>query len=225
MTFGRTVVDFFETLQPPAHLPPGVDILWPYGSREVRRVISAFYAKYFGDENERIFLVGINPGRFGAGVTGLCFTDPVRLNRDCGISHDLSGGRELSSDFVYRMIAAFAGPEVFYRRFYLTALSPVGFLRDGRNLNYYDVNGLPQGLDAWMAESMERQILAGACRKVAFSLGRGANFRFMAAFNDRHRFFDRIEPLPHPRWVMQYRRKRLDEFIAVYVHALSKNGD
>ena len=176
MIFYRAVLDFFDSLRPPPNLPEDVDILWPYGSPEVRRVIDAFYRKYYSDRSPRIFLVGINPGRFGSGVTGIGFTDPPRLAADCGIPHSISGGAELSSDFVYRVIAAFGGPEAFFGRFYLTALSPVGYLRDGKNLNYYDVKGLPEKLDSWMAESMEKQIAAGACRRMAFSMGQGAKF-------------------------------------------------
>jgi hypothetical protein len=146
----------------------------------------------------------------------------VRLAEDCGIHHDLSGGRELSSDFVYRMIAAYGGVREFCSRFYMTALSPVGYVRDGKNLNYYDVKGLTERLDGWMAGAMERQIAAGTDRRVAFSMGMGENFKRLEAFNGRHGFFDRVEPLPHPRWVMQYRRKRLDEFIGVYLDALHR---
>ena len=216
-------MDFFNALKPPKGLPDGVEILWPYGNPETRRAMDAFYGKFYGDSGPRIFLVGINPGRFGAGVTGICFTDPVRLAEDCGIHHDLAGGRELSSDFVYRMIAAYGGVREFYSRFYLTALSPVGYVRGGKNLNYYDVKGLTEKLDGWMAGAMERQIAAGADRRAAFSMGMGENFKRLAAFNDRHGFFERVLPLPHPRWVMQYRRKRLDEFIGVYLDALGKD--
>lgn len=221
VSFGANILKFFDTLHPPASIPEGVEILWPYGAPEVKRIMRRFYLEFFGDTGKRIFLIGINPGRFGAGVTGICFTDPIRLAKDCGIAHSLAGGRELSSDFVYRMISAFGGPHAFSRRFYMTALSPVGFIRDGKNLNYYDVKGLPSQLDAWMAAAMEEQLRAGADRQAAFSMGQGANLRYLKDFNDRHRFFERIEPLPHPRWVMQYRRKRLDEFIRLYVDALS----
>ncbi|MCK5248855.1 MAG: DUF4918 family protein, partial [Spirochaetaceae bacterium] len=177
--------------------------------------------KFFNDGEKRIFLIGINPGRLGAGVTGICLTDPKRLAGDCGIPHELQGGREISSDFVYRMISAFGGPEAFYRRFYITALSPVGYIRDGKNLNYYDVKGMPEQLDSWMADAMALQLEAGADRRVAFSMGKGANFKQLQTFNDRHGFFERVEPLPHPRWVMQYRRKRLEEFIELYVDTLN----
>ncbi len=214
------IIDFFSTLDAPGNLPEDVDILWPYGSSEVQRVMETFYSKYYSDSDKRIFLIGINPGRFGAGITGICFTDPPRLEKDCGIPHKLKGGIELSSDFVYRMISAFGGTEIFYRRFYITALSPVGYVRDGKNLNYYDIKGMPEQLDAWMAETMAVQIAAGCDRRVAFSMGQGTNFKQLQAFNERHGFFERVEPLPHPRWVMQYRRKRLDEFIRLYVETL-----
>lgn len=211
---------FFSNLKAPDGLPPGVEILWPFDSPEVKRVMDVFYRKFFSDCRPRIFLIGINPGRFGAGVTGLCFTDPVNLARECGIPHELPGGRELSSDFVYRMTSAFGGLLKFYGHFYLTALSPVGFVKDQKNLNYYDVKGLPEQLDDWMARSMASQIEAGCDRRVAFSMGQGENFRHLEDFNRRHGFFGRIEPLPHPRWVMQYRRKKLDEYIRFYVGKL-----
>ena len=79
---------------------------------------------------------------------------------------------------------------------------------------------MPEQLDAWMAETMAVQIAAGCDRRVAFSMGQGTNFKQLQAFNERHGFFERVEPLPHPRWVMQYRRKRLDEFIGLYVETL-----
>ncbi len=222
MTFSDGILKFFSTLKAPESLPGGVDVLWPFDKPEVQRVMKAFFSQYFSDTAKRIFLIGINPGRFGAGVTGICFTDPPRLADDCSISHQLKGGRELSSDFVYRTIAAFGGPEAFYRQFYITALSPVGYIRDGKNLNYYDVKGMSEKLDGWMADAMALQMAAGCNRKVAFSMGQGANFKQLQAFNQRHGFFERAEPLPHPRWVMQYRRKRLEEYINLYVETLKK---
>lgn len=223
MSFSSTILNFFDTLVPPQKLPDDVEILWPYGSPETRRVMGEYYEKFYDDSASRIFLVGINPGRFGAGVTGICFTDPVRLAGDCGIPHTLSGGRELSSDFVYRMITEYGGVRDFCSRFYLTALSPVGYVRDGKNLNYYDVKGLTESLDEWMAEAMAKQISAGADCRIAFSMGQGKNYTALKSFNDRHGFFGRVEPLPHPRWVMQYRHKRIDEFIGVYLDALRKD--
>ncbi|OQX29716.1 MAG: hypothetical protein B0D92_02270 [Spirochaeta sp. LUC14_002_19_P3] len=221
MTFGKQILNFFDKLEPPGCIPEDIETLMPYKSPEVQRVMRCFYQKFYSDTDKRVFLIGINPGRFGAGVTGLCFTDPIRLNTECGIAHSITGGRELSSDFVYRVIAAFGGTEAFYKRCYLTAMSPVGFTSRGRNINYYDVKGLPAQLEAWMAEAMDIQLAAGAEKRIAFSMGQGENFKYLKALNKRYRFFERVEALPHPRWVMQYRRKRLDEFIQVYIDALN----
>lgn len=220
MTFSNNILRFFQTLDAPPVSKGNIEILWPYSSVGVQNVMMQFYTKFYNDEQQRIFLVGINPGRFGAGVTGLCFTDPIRLKESCGITHNIAGGAELSSDFVYRMIDRFGGVDAFFSRCYMTAMSPVGFIREGKNLNYYDVPGLPEQLEGWMAEKMRIQLEAGACTSVAFSMGMGKNYQYLQAFNERHGFFDRIEALPHPRWVMQYRRKRLDEFIQLYIDTI-----
>jgi len=220
MSFASAILAFLSTLKAPNQVPKNVAVLWPFDNPEVIRIRHEFYQKFFADTRKRIFLIGINPGRYGAGVTGIGFTDPIHLAADCGIPHELPGGRELSGDFIYEMIQAFGGAAEFYRHFYITALSPLGYTRDGKNLNYYDVKEFPDQLDEWMADAMAAQIKAGCDRRVAFSLGRGAHFKQLEKFNQRHDFFERIEPLPHPRWVMQYRRKRLSEFIEEYVSAL-----
>jgi len=48
----------------------------------------------------------------------------------------------------------------------------------------------------------------------------GLNEKFLHYLNDRHQLFDEIIPLSHPRWVMQYRLKRKDEFIGEYLERL-----
>jgi hypothetical protein len=45
------------------------------------KICSSFYQKYYADNKKRSLIIGINPGRFGAGVTGIPFTDPIRLKR------------------------------------------------------------------------------------------------------------------------------------------------
>ncbi len=46
-------------------------------------ISSAFYKKYYDDHRMRRLILGINPGRFGAGVTGIPFTDTKRLTEKC----------------------------------------------------------------------------------------------------------------------------------------------
>ena len=73
-----------------------------------------FYTKYYNDNNSTAFNIGINPGRFGGGITGIPFTDPIRLQNICGIENDFQKKQELSSVFVYEVIKSFGGTEMFY---------------------------------------------------------------------------------------------------------------
>ena len=66
--------------------------------------LTAFYQKYYTDSQPRNFMFGINPGRFGAGITGVPFTDPVRLETECGIQNDFPKKQELSAQFVWMFI-------------------------------------------------------------------------------------------------------------------------
>lgn len=112
--------------------------------------MEAFYLKYYGSSEARTFLFGINPGRFGAGVTGVPFTDPVRLVQDCGIENAFEKRQELSAQFVWSFIRAYGGPEAFCSDFYITSLSPLGFIKAGKNINYYDDRQLIKAVEPFM---------------------------------------------------------------------------
>lgn len=43
--------------------------------------------------------------------------------------------------------------------------------------------------------------------------------------NEEHRFFGKIIPLEHPRFIMQYNSKRKDEFIKKYLNALCDHAE
>ena len=126
---------------------------------------------------------------------------------------------ELSSRFVYEMINALHGPKDFYRRFYITSVCPIGFIKEGKNLNYYDIKELQEVLESYMIEELKKQINFGAAPK-AYSLGMGKNIAYLNKINKTHHLFESIEPLPHPRWIMQYRLKRKQEFIELYQEKL-----
>lgn len=188
----------------------------PYSDASVRGYVQAFLSKFFADNDPRVLVLGINPGRFGAGVTGVTFTDPIALADDCGIDNHLPRRRELSSIFVYDFIRRFGGAREFYRRYFLTAVSPLGFTRGGTNYNYYDDPALLRAVTPFITRSIERQIALGGRRDHAIVFGSGANLEFLRRLNERHRFFETLLPLDHPRFIMQYRRKRLDEYYARY---------
>ena len=92
-----------------------------------------FYNRFYNDTNKRIYLIGINPGRFGGGTTGIAFTDPINLQVKCEIENKFAKKQELSSDFIYKLIDEFGGVENFFSKFYLTALYPLALIKDGKN--------------------------------------------------------------------------------------------
>ena len=114
------------------------------------------------------------------------------------------------------MIDHLGGPLDFYQRFYITAVSPLGFVKAGKNLNYYDLPELQNSWESWMVDCLLKQKAFSSVTDIAFVLGQGKNYAYLEKLNKRHGFFNRLEILPHPRWVMQYRLKRIDEFLEVY---------
>jgi len=215
MTFGQQVIDYYKNIKIPNNLPEGVEVLYPFDQPEVINIVEAFNRKYFSDTNNRTFLIGINPGRFGGGTTGIPFTDPIRLKDILKIDNTFDPKAELSSKFIYKMIEALGGHESFYKRFYFTSVSPIGFVMNGKNLNYYDVPALQEALESYMVEELRKQIEFGA-NPIAFSLGMGKNIAYLKKINAKYKLFEEVRPLPHPRWVMQYRLKRVDEFLEQY---------
>jgi Domain of unknown function (DUF4918) len=220
-TFADQVLVFFQQLRIKTSLPDGVEVLNPYKDAQVFELCRQFYKKYYDDHGERLLIVGINPGRLGAGLTGIPFTDPVKLQQYCGIKNTLPKKPELSADFIYAMIRAYGGPEKFYKRFYFASVSPLGFVKEGKNLNYYDIRELKTSLRKFIVDSLQKTLSFGINRDVCYCLGEGENFRFLSQLNDEMKYFRRIIPLSHPRFIMQYRRKKVADYIADYVSKLN----
>jgi len=180
-----------------------------------------FYTRYFSDTNRRTFMMGINPGRYGAGITGIGFTDPLALTEECGIEHSLGNGSELSARFVYQVIRRMGGPAEFYRSVYITAMSPYGFVRDGKNLNYYDDPELEAAVTPFIETTLRQQVRFGA-KPRAIIVGTGQNYQRAVAINQRMGLFDELIPLAHPRYIMQYKRKQLDDYLDEFVNTLTQ---
>ncbi len=222
MTFADRVIRFSHQLRADWAIPPPYQILFPYDGVETMQVLETFYQKYYADSRPRIGLFGINPGRFGAGVTGVPFTDPVRLAEVCGITNTFAPRPELSSVFVYDFIEAYGGAESFYQDFYITSLSPLGFTKDGKNFNYYDSRDLQAAVEPYIIDHLRQQLSFGLSPRVAICIGRGKNLAYFEKLNQKRHFFEEILPVPHPRWVMQYRRKQAGHFVQEYLDALAR---
>jgi hypothetical protein len=227
-TQAAAILRFYKELDPAFPLPAGIAVMNPFTNAGAWPLTSAFYEKFYADAHPRVYILGINPGRFGGGVTGVPFTDPMRLAEKCGIPNEWKKLPELSSQFIYEMIDAYGGVQEFYHDFFITAMSPLGYTRDGLNLNYYDDKELLRACEPFMADCLRRQLATIPGSSTCLCLGEGENYKQFKRLNERHGFFKEILPLPHPRWVMQYRRRRLQEYIALYVEklrlALHPNG-
>ena len=222
MNLNKHIISFYDSLKIPALKSGDIEILNPFRDGNARGYRNSFYDKYFNDDGPRVMLIGINPGRFGGGITGIPFTDPINLETICKIPNELQKRHELSSKFIYDMIEVLGGPERFYRSIYITAVSPLGFVSKGKNLNYYDDPELLKEWKPFMIETIRDQLAFCKKRDICFSLGQGKNFKYLNEWNDEFEIFDKIKALPHPRWIMQYRLKRKEEFIQMYGQALSE---
>ncbi|RLD45269.1 MAG: DUF4918 domain-containing protein [Bacteroidetes bacterium] len=220
-TFSERVMKFYDALHIEEVLPEGIEIINPYQQAEVKEVCREFYTKYYSDNNGRHLILGINPGRFGAGITGIPFTDPQKLADECGIANSFNKRSELSSEFIYFLINAMGGPAHFYKHYFIGAVSPLGFLKNGKNHNYYDSAELYRALKPFIIKNLVEQIGLGITSRKCFCLGQGKNLEYMNRLNDELGLFDEIIPLPHPRWVMQYRRKKLDLYLSDSAKILS----
>jgi len=216
LTVASKAYKVFTSLKSFTDLPKGIEVMNPYKEPEVKLVIKLFLDKYYNDKNERTLILGINPGRFGGGVTGIAFTDPIKLEIECGIKNSFEKKPELSAGFIYQMIHAFGGVEKFYSHFFLNSVCPLGFTKDGKNMNYYDDRNLEKAVAHHSVDWIKAMLSFPANKEVCFCLGEGENYKYLLKLNDQHKFFRKVVSLPHPRFIMQYKRKRLQEYIQVY---------
>lgn len=227
MTFGEQVVEFNSNLKYTGKLPKGFQVINPFlDNPETFSVMTAFYKKFYNDHKERKFIIGINPSRHGAGVTGVPFTDTKRLKSACGIIMESARTHEVSSVFIYDMIEAFGGAEQFYSEFYINSPFPLAITRHTKNgiylnANYYDDKTLFSNVEDFMVESLKNHISLGLDVSEVFVLG-VKNATFLKKINDREKLFGKMKVLEHPRYIQQYKSKDKVGYIDKYILAFSQ---
>ena len=225
--FGDNVIDFNRNLIFSEALPEGFQVINPYmDNPETMDVMIQFYHKFYSDSEQRKFIVGINPSRHGAGVTGVPFTDTKRLETICGIKMDSAHTHEISSVFMYDMIREFGGASAFYKQFYINSPFPLAIVRktkDGKwlNANYYDDNALFETVKDFMILTLRNHISLGLDTSEVYVLGK-KNALFIQKLNKEARLFDQLKVLEHPRYIQQYKSKEKQFYIDKYILTLNK---
>ena len=226
MTFADKIIAYNRALSLDIALPDGIRVMNPYQDPSVLPVTETFYRKFYDDMHPRRLIMGINPGRHGAGVTGIPFTDTVRLKEKCHINTEgVPMTKELSSVFVYEVIEAYGGVKAFYGDFFINSVCPLGFTKltdKGKevNYNYYDSKELTAAVTDFIIENIKMLLKMGFENDVCYCLGTGQNFAFLQKLNGKHVFFKQIVPLEHPRFVMQYRTRFINKYVVQYVDKL-----
>lgn len=227
LTLSSRIIAFNQQLYYDGEMPEGFRALNPYlDNPETMQVMSAFYDKFYNDNLPRLFLIGINPSRHGAGVTGVPFTDTKRLESACGIQMQSARTHEVSSVFLYDMIAAFGGAKAFYREFYINSPFPLAIVRktksgDWLNANYYDEKSLFEAVKPFMIASLKAHLALGLETEKVYVLGK-KNAQFLQKINKEEKLFGQMVVLEHPRYIQQYRSKDKQVFINKYLHAFGK---
>ena len=224
LTIGQRIIAFNKSLQYTGKLPEGFAVLNPYlDNPETLQVMTSFYDKYYNDEIPRKFIIGINPSRHGAGVTGVPFTDTKHLENDCGIPMLSARTHEVSSVFVYDMIAQYGGVAAFYKDYYINSPFPLAIVRKNAqgnwlNANYYDDPELFALTREYMIETLKKHIALGLDINEVYILGK-KNATFLEKLNKEASLFKKMVVLEHPRYIEQYKSKEkqlyIDKFITL----------
>lgn len=225
--FADKVIEFHQNLIYEGELTENIRVMNPFQETEgILLILEKFYRKFFSDKNLRKMILGINPGRLGAGATGIPFTDTKRLSEVCGIETSSPQTHEPSSVFVYEVIKEFGGCEKFYNKYYINSICPLGFLEKNKkgnwvNCNYYDHEELFESSKDFIISSLQEQIQFGIDTSECYILGK-KNAKFFKKINDEVKLFDNIIVFDHPRYIIQYKMKYKEKYIAEYLKKLTK---
>lgn len=225
ITFASKVIQFNKQLSFNEELPNGIRVMNPFqDNAEIVSIIEVFYNKFYNDDRKRKLILGINPGRLGAGVTGIPFTDTKRLQEICNIKIESVNTYEPSSVFVYDLIEKYGGVKKFYNNFYINSICPLGFIEKNEknnwvNRNYYDYDELFTAMQNFIIISLKKQISFGIDTSICFVLGK-KNAKFLELINEREKLFRSIVVFDHPRYIAQYKSKHKDKFISEYLNKL-----
>lgn len=104
MKLYEQIILFYNSLENELfNLPLWYKIINPYigeQKKQVKKVCSLFYQKYYNDGQARRTIFGSSPPRRGSAVTGVPFEDAIHLQNETGIYLDNFYINKSSSDFL-----------------------------------------------------------------------------------------------------------------------------
>ena len=180
--------------------------------------IEKFNRTYYAHGVPNIVLCGMNPGRLGAGKTGIPFTDFKHLSKYIdAVDH---GDSERSATFFHEIVEHF-GVERFYRHVYVTNLSWLGFKRDGNNVNYDD---LSERAIAFIYKMFKKE-MHYVKPKYIVSLGDSVYTSLHTLFAHDHSI-DITHKLPHPSWCAfpSHFDASKQQYIALFSELMDRKG-
>jgi hypothetical protein len=225
MTIADRINRFNHELNLQGSLPDGIRVMNPFRDNpEILEASKGFYQRYYDDNLPRRLILGINPGRLGAGATGIPFTDSKRLSEICNIRLQSVATHEPSSVFVYDLISRYGGVEKFYHDFLISSLCPLGFIRKSPkgnwvNCNYYDREDLFSAVRPFILQTLRKQTGFGTDTSICYVLGK-KNARYLEEINREEGLFKRLVVFDHPRFIEQYKSRQREEYISGYLKLL-----
>jgi uracil-DNA glycosylase len=168
--------------------------------------IIEFHKKFVQPNSPKIVMCGINPGRRGAGITGIPFIDTNSLSK---MLPDISNPKsEKSAKFFFSIIEEF-GINEFYRNIHVTNMSWFGFykLDNGTNVNY---NSLPTDIQNVLIDKfVEEMDLINP--DVILPIGDIVNWELLYNLKLKNRLYAEIGPrLYHPAYRLVDRKTYIE---------------
>jgi len=203
-------------------------IINPYENNDqIKTIVEKFYYKFYNDTNKRRLILGSNPARRGTAVTGIPFEDAAHLQQETGIFIDNFYINKSSSNFLYDAIEEYGGCEKFYKNFYMNFVFPLVIAKISpkgteSNYNYYDVKNYEKIFGKYIIDSIKEMLEFNIDTSVCYCIGSGKNYEYLLKLNKEYKLFDKIIPLEHPRFIMQYNSKNKDLYLKKYIDAFNE---
>ncbi len=179
-----------------------------------RPIAEQFWQQYVPEPLPQTVIVGLNPGRLGAGLTGIPLLDFRSLANLLPDTQLPRNETEPSANFFHRVVQNI-GAEKFYREFYVSNVSAVGYVRDNKNCNYPD---LPDAAQRIIEQRFLDEMAVLAPKRI-IALGREVEATVQRLFSGGS---VTISHLPHPSWIMTYRLREAQSWVRRYTQMLTQ---